>query len=325
MREVDEGPAFPSPARLHRSRPPRTTPAKPARARDEELCSYPAIGIFPLKPTHAPVKACYAALAQFHLHGHTTKGNTPSAFADLLKRCACPYGWHLVEEYQFQGTAKQSLRADGALVDELTLVHGLWEAKDADDELKAEIKKKVAAGYPLTKSSSHPQATPPHCTTAKPTTAWDSAKMDSVPPEDSVANSMTSAARSRNMAAIRSKNTRPELFVRRMVHKMGYRYRLHSEKLPGKPDIVFASRQKIILIHGCFWHRHSNCKNTPTPKTRTEYWQQKFATNVDRDRRTIGKLHKMGWGVMTVWECEIARPEKLARRIDHFLASPTIG
>lgn len=105
---------------------------------------------FPLKPTHKPVKAYYDALAQFHKHGHTTEGNTRSAFADLLKRCAPTYHWHLVEEYQFKGTGKQSLRADGALVDDLTLVHGLWEAKDSSDDLQVEIKKKLAAGYPLT-------------------------------------------------------------------------------------------------------------------------------------------------------------------------------
>jgi hypothetical protein len=103
---------------------------------------------FPLKPTHKPVKAYYDALAQFHKHGHTTEGNTRSAFADLLKRCCPPYGWHLVEEYQFKGTNKQSLRADGALVDDLTLIHGLWEAKDTSDDLQAEIKKKVAARLP---------------------------------------------------------------------------------------------------------------------------------------------------------------------------------
>ena len=108
------------------------------------------MSLFPLKPTHSPVKAYYAALAQFHLHGHTTEGNTRSAFADLLKRCASPYDWHLVEEYQFKGTAKQPLRADGALVDSLTLVHGLWEAKDSADNLEKEIKSKVAHGYPLT-------------------------------------------------------------------------------------------------------------------------------------------------------------------------------
>jgi hypothetical protein len=107
------------------------------------------MSLFPLKPTHAPVKNYYAALAQFHLHGHDTEGNTRSAFADLLKKCCHPYAWHLVEEYKFKGTAKQSLRADGALVDDLTLVHGLWEAKDTSDDLQAEIKKKSAAGYPL--------------------------------------------------------------------------------------------------------------------------------------------------------------------------------
>ena len=105
---------------------------------------------FPLKATHKPVKAYFEALATFQKHGHTTEGNTRSAFADLLKRCCPTYGWHLVEEYQFKGTAKQSLRADGAFVDDLTLVHGLREAKDADDDLTKEITRKRAAGYPLT-------------------------------------------------------------------------------------------------------------------------------------------------------------------------------
>ena len=109
-----------------------------------------AMSLFPLKPTSTYVKNYYAALKRFHDHGHTTEGNTRSAFADLLKRCASPYDWQLVEEYQFKGTGKQSLRADGALVDALTLVHGLWEAKDTADDLQQEITKKVARGYPLT-------------------------------------------------------------------------------------------------------------------------------------------------------------------------------
>ncbi len=96
------------------------------------------------------MKAYFEALATFQKHGHTTEGNTRSALADLLKRCCPTYGWHLVEEYQFKGTNKKSLRADGALVDDLTLVHGLWEAKDADDDLTKEIKRKRDAGYPLT-------------------------------------------------------------------------------------------------------------------------------------------------------------------------------
>ncbi len=119
---------------------------------------------FPLKPTHKPVQTYFQALATFTKHGHTTEGNTRSAFADLLKRCCPTYGWHLVEEYQFKGTnkpgspatglgrwgGKKPLRADGALVDDLTLVHGLWEAKDADDDLTKEITRKREAGYPLT-------------------------------------------------------------------------------------------------------------------------------------------------------------------------------
>ncbi len=96
------------------------------------------------------MKDYFAALATFQKHGYTTKGNTRSAFADLLKRCCGPYGWHLVEEYNFKGTGKQSLRADGALVDDLTLQHGIWEAKDNDDDLEKEIKSKRAKGYPLT-------------------------------------------------------------------------------------------------------------------------------------------------------------------------------
>ncbi|HEY0786694.1 MAG TPA: N-6 DNA methylase, partial [Acidobacteriaceae bacterium] len=104
----------------------------------------------PLKATSTYVKSYYAALQRFHQHGHTTDGNTRSAFADLLKRAARAYDWQLVEEYQFKGTGKQSLRADGALVDALTLVHGLWEAKDTADDLEREIKVKVSSGYPLT-------------------------------------------------------------------------------------------------------------------------------------------------------------------------------
>ncbi len=108
------------------------------------------MSIFPLKPTSSYVKAYFAALAQFQQHGHVTEGNTRSAFSDLLKRGCGPYGWHLVEEFQFKGTKKQPLRADGALIDGLTLNHGIWEAKDTADDLKKEIRAKVDKGYPLT-------------------------------------------------------------------------------------------------------------------------------------------------------------------------------
>lgn len=112
-------------------------------------CEKPNMSLFPTKPNSAYVKAYYKALKEFQENGYTTEGNIRSTFADLLKRCASPYDWRLVEEYQFKGTNKQPLRADGALVDELTLVHGLWEAKDTADDLKKEIKSKVAKGYPL--------------------------------------------------------------------------------------------------------------------------------------------------------------------------------
>jgi hypothetical protein len=108
------------------------------------------MSLFPLKSTHAPVKAYYAALALFLKHGHTTEGNTRAAFADLLKKCASPYKWHLVEEFPFKGTGKQSLRADGAIFDnDLPILQGFWEAKDTNDDLDREIKSKVAKGYPL--------------------------------------------------------------------------------------------------------------------------------------------------------------------------------
>ena len=108
------------------------------------------MSLFPLKPASTHIKKYYAALAQFHLHGHTTEGNTRFAFEELLRRCASPYGWHVVPEYPFKGTDKQPLRADGALVDDLTLVHGIWEAKDSDDDLTKEVGLKFKKGYPLT-------------------------------------------------------------------------------------------------------------------------------------------------------------------------------
>ena len=127
--------------------------------------------------------------------------------------------------------------------------------------------------------------------------------------------------RSLNMAAVHSKNTKPEIAVRRIVHMMGYRYRLHDPKLPGKPDLVFSSRCKTIFVHGCFWHRHNGCRYTTTPKTRTDFWEAKFRTNVARDRRIRRELKKMGWAVLTVWQCELKKSEKLTERLDAFLAN----
>lgn len=126
--------------------------------------------------------------------------------------------------------------------------------------------------------------------------------------------------RSLIMAAVPSKNTKPELAVRKIAHALGYRYRLHVASLPGKPDLVFPGRRKIILVNGCFWHRHPRCRYATSPKTRPAFWQQKFCTNVARDRRTRQQLKKLGWSILTIWQCELKNPQKLEVRIDEFLA-----
>jgi DNA mismatch endonuclease (patch repair protein) len=123
------------------------------------------------------------------------------------------------------------------------------------------------------------------------------------------------------MAAVHSKNTKPELAVRKIVFALGYRYRLHGSKLPGRPDLVFAARRKAIFVHGCFWHRHTRCKYATTPKTRIRYWEEKFDTNVVRDRRNRRELKNAGWAVLTVWQCELKNPEKLTERVDEFLSA----
>lgn len=129
------------------------------------------------------------------------------------------------------------------------------------------------------------------------------------------------AKRSLMMAAVHSRDTKPEIAVRKIVHSLGYRYRLHDRNLPGRPDLAFASRRKAIFVHGCFWHRHNRCKYATTPKTRTLYWQAKFHSNVVRDRGNRRDLKRLGWAVMTIWQCELKNPEKLTERLNEFLAS----
>ena len=128
-----------------------------------------------------------------------------------------------------------------------------------------------------------------------------------------------SPERSANMARIRAKNTGPELTVRRLLHSLGYRYRLHRRDLPGTPDICFPGRKKVIFVHGCFWHRHAGCSRTTTPKTRTSFWENKFTANVVRDRRNLSGLAEVGWDAIVVWECETADLEALASRLVRFL------
>jgi DNA mismatch endonuclease, patch repair protein len=126
--------------------------------------------------------------------------------------------------------------------------------------------------------------------------------------------------RSWNMSRIRGKDTSPEKTVRSLLHRLGYRFRLHRRNLPGRPDIVLQRFRAVIFVHGCYWHRHKGCKYAYTPKTRIEFWQRKFDENVERDRRTLKSLRKRGWHVLAVWECQISNETTLAKRLVRFLA-----
>lgn len=126
---------------------------------------------------------------------------------------------------------------------------------------------------------------------------------------------LTKEHRSWNMSQIRDRDTKPEIQVRSLLHRMGYRFRLHRTDLPGKPDIVLPKYQTAIFVHGCFWHRHHNCKLAYTPKSRTEFWTAKFARNVERDLEVRRELRKLGWKVVVVWECELENPQTLRRNL----------
>ena len=134
---------------------------------------------------------------------------------------------------------------------------------------------------------------------------------------------LDAARRSENMRRIKSKDTKPEIAVRRAVHALGFRFRLHRKELPGKPDLVLTRHRKVILVHGCFWHSHRDpdCKDGRLPKSRLDYWLPKLARNKSRDAAAIRKLKRMGWSVLTVWECECAHPDKLEYRLRLFLRS----
>jgi DNA mismatch endonuclease, patch repair protein len=127
--------------------------------------------------------------------------------------------------------------------------------------------------------------------------------------------------RSYAMSRIRSSNTNPERTVRSIIHRLGYRYRLHCRDLPGKPDIVLVSRRKIVFVHGCFWHRHSCRRGSLNPKSNRHYWENKLIGNVTRDRIQHTALEEAGWSVLTVWECQCKEPKQLITTLSAFLAS----
>lgn len=125
------------------------------------------------------------------------------------------------------------------------------------------------------------------------------------------------------MARVRSRDTGPELVVRKIAHRLGFRYRLHRKDLPGCPDIVFPRYRSVVFVHGCFWHRHPHCKYASSPKTRAEFWENKFQGTVARDARNEALLRDLGWRVMVIWECETKDHRIVAKRVLSYLRQST--
>lgn len=134
-------------------------------------------------------------------------------------------------------------------------------------------------------------------------------------------DTLTPQQRSARMSRIRAANTKPELAVRRLVHGLGYRYRLHSRTLPGTPDLVFPSRRAVIFVHGCFWHMHSDprCTRARMPKSRLEFWEPKLNRNRQNDQAVVRQLRELGWRVLTIWECELRDTQSLVLKLKEFL------
>ena len=129
---------------------------------------------------------------------------------------------------------------------------------------------------------------------------------------------LTPAERSERMSRIKNADTKPEMIVRRLLHNMGYRYRLHSRDIPGTPDIAFRPRNKVIFVHGCFWHQHE-CRQYRQPRTKRAFWEPKLAKNKARDAEVIRELRRRGWGVMIIWECQVGKEAVLRGRLKRFL------
>ena len=127
------------------------------------------------------------------------------------------------------------------------------------------------------------------------------------------------------MRQVQSRDTKPELLVRSLAHRLGYRFRLHQRTLPGAPDLVFSSRRKVIFVHGCFWHGHPCRRGARPPKTNAEYWFTKISRNKERDKRHRRQLRQLGWSVLILWECQLRDQKKLAARLSRFLEQPAKG
>ncbi|MEB1361413.1 very short patch repair endonuclease [Xanthomonas campestris] len=134
-------------------------------------------------------------------------------------------------------------------------------------------------------------------------------------------DSLSPSERSERMSRIRGKDTKPELALRKALHRLGLRYRLHGASLPGKPDLVFRRYKTVVLVHGCFWHRHAGCSIATTPKSNTAFWLEKFGKNTDRDKRVTAQLEEQGWRVLVAWECELATPDKALQTAERLAAA----
>jgi DNA mismatch endonuclease (patch repair protein) len=130
-----------------------------------------------------------------------------------------------------------------------------------------------------------------------------------------MSDNLTKKHRSWNMGRVHCKDTKPELFVRSILHRNGFRFRVHLNSLPGKPDIVLPKYKTVVFVHGCFWHRHKHCSDATVPKSSTEFWVEKFSNNIKRDKRNQVTLRHLGWKVLIVWECETAKQNSLARKL----------
>jgi DNA mismatch endonuclease, patch repair protein len=125
---------------------------------------------------------------------------------------------------------------------------------------------------------------------------------------------------SARMSRVRTRDTPPEMAVRRCAHRLGYRFRLHARDLPGKPDLVFPSQRRVIFVNGCFWHRHRGCRRASMPVSNVSFWEKRFATNVARDQRVQAELAERGWSVLVIWECQTRAADQLITIIDGFLS-----
>lgn len=133
-------------------------------------------------------------------------------------------------------------------------------------------------------------------------------------------DNLTPEQRRRTMASVKSKDTTPEMKVRRLVHSLGYRYRLHRKDLPGNPDLVFTKYRKVIFVHGCFWHGHSGCKASKRPASNTDYWNRKLDGNIQRDKVNLAELKRIGWKTLVIWECQVKDVSQLRELLIEFLS-----